>query len=168
MPVIAARGRRVKPRLMLAMLPLLVWAGQEASAQELSGAYAIFWQSSCQIITSGIATPNRGGASNSVGIAVFSPSPGNPDSGLADIRETVVGGPPISANTGTIVANPRHSTVPYETSATTLMINGNRFNAAYADIRNGVAGHVVFNGVLDDGKFQNACAAIGTLRTVTE
>jgi hypothetical protein len=159
----------VKFKVVLAALALFALTSQKSSrAQELSGAYAIYWHSTCQIVTSGLATVKPGGSSDSVGTAVFAPSAANPNAGLADISETVVGGPPITAGTGTIVSRSQHSTLPYSISATTLTINGSRYDAVYADIRNGVARSVFFDGVRNEDTFANACAAIGSLRAVTE
>jgi hypothetical protein len=159
----------VKSPVVLAALALFVVASQVSSrAQELSGAYAIYWHSTCQIVSSGLATLKPGSSSDSVGTAVFSPSADNPAAGLVDIYETVVGGPPIAARRGSIVSRAQHSTVPYSTSATTLTIRGIHFNAVYSDIRNGIAGEVFFDGVLNEDTFTDACAALGSLRAVID
>jgi hypothetical protein len=150
------------------LLAALAFAGaQPASAQGISGKYAIILQTACQAIVSGAAILKPGSVSSSVGLADFTPDAKNHYKGIVDIDETVVGGPPIAANAGSIRENPLHSTVAYSNTATTLTINGTRYNAIYTKVQNGTAERVFFNGTAAEGKFPNTCAVSGTLRAVT-
>jgi hypothetical protein len=139
-----------------------------ADAQELLGAYAISLQTTCQIITSGTATLKPGGASNSVGVAVFIPGAQNRNAGIVEINETVIGGPTMAPRNGTIISRPLHATVAYSNSPTALTVAGVTYNAAYSNVQKGVAGRVFFNGVLNEGAFQNTCLASGLLQAVTD
>ncbi|HEY1260524.1 MAG TPA: hypothetical protein VGF34_14850 [Stellaceae bacterium] len=150
---------------MLAMLASAV--ARPAVAQEISGKYAIILQTTCQTIMSGTKILEPGSVSNSVGLADFTPNPKDHNIGVVHIDETVIGGPPITAKTGNIAASPLRSTVAYSSTATTLTINGTRYNAIYTNIQSGVAQRVFFNGVAAEGRFPNACAASGVLRAVT-
>jgi hypothetical protein len=156
----------VNSKVILSALMLVALASQNpSSAQELSGEYAIVLQTTCQMIISGSATLQPGSSSNSVGTAVFTPSPKS-NAGTVVISETVIGGPLMSSGTGSIVSSPQHSTVGYSNSGTTLTVNGIRYNAVYSNIQNGIAGKVFFNGVLGEGAVMNACSVFGTLLAV--
>jgi hypothetical protein len=155
----------VKSKVVLSALTLLALASaRPGNAQELSGTYVILMQTTCQIIISGSTTLAPGGSSNSVGSAVFTPSAKTGNAGIVVIDETVIGGAPVTSGTGSVVSSPQHATVAYSNSATTLTINGIRYNAVYSNIQNGIAERVFFNGVLSEGRFANACAVFGTLR----
>jgi hypothetical protein len=162
------RGRDVKSTVILSALMLVALASQKpSSAQELSGEYAILLQTTCQMIISGSAILEPGSSSNSVGTAVFTPRPKTNSAGMVVISETVIGGSLITSGTGSVASSPQHSTVDYSNSATTLTINGIRYNAVYSNIqKNGIADRVFFNGVLSEGRFMNACSVFGTLRAV--
>jgi hypothetical protein len=162
------RGSDVKSMMILSALLLVALSSQkQTSAQELSGEYAILLQTTCQMIVSGSATLQPGSSSNSVGTAVFTPRRKTNNAGMVIINETVIGGPLITSGTGSVASSPRHSTVAYSNSATTLTINGIRYNAVYSNIQNGIADRVFFNGVLNEGTFMNACSVFGTLRAAT-
>lgn len=157
----------MKFRTIASALALLAVAvAKPAGAQEISGKYAIFLQTTCQTIMSGTAILSAGGVSSSIGIADFTPNPKHLDTGIVDIAETVIGGSPAASKTGSLRADPRHSTVPYSTTETTLTINGIRYNAIYPRSQAGIAGQVFFNGIAAAGKLPNACAVSGLLRAV--
>jgi hypothetical protein len=163
------RGRVVSSRAILSALALIALGGlQPGRAQELAGGYALSLQTTCQILMFGATNLKPGGSSNSVGTAVFTPSANNRNAGVVEINETVVGGPLLASVTGTIVSSPLHATVAYSASATTLTINGIRYNAIYSNIRNAVADRVFFNGILGAGTFTNACSSFGVLQAVTD
>jgi hypothetical protein len=155
----------VKSKVKLWALTLLVVAsGRPSRAQELSGQYVILMQTACQMIVSGSTTLKPGGSSNSVGTAFFTPGAKSKNAGRVVINETVIGGPPIASETGSVVSSPHRSNVAYSNSATTLTINGISYNAVYSNIQNGIAARVFFNGVLGAGGSMNACSVFGTLR----